>query len=577
MNNHKKVFQLLFSQTKDFIFYTIFSILSALLVVFEVIVLKYYIDYVIESGHHENTSLYVGLFLVGITSLIGVVILKSRTKTILCSNVSMELTRESYDAVLYADINEFSKEDIHKKTLKILENSDDIANVFLRRNFLKFYETSIAVVIMFFAMLIIEPILSLFVLIGLPIYYVVDKGLEIIIQKTCEKNNNAIKKVNYIIETDFKNIKSIKLMNSAEFEKANLDEALEEYQKAKINKNIASNISTKALQVIFNAIIISIILGLSGFLSADTTYGITSGIVVSFVVLVPYTFINFSSMIHCSFKSTKVESQINELTDVCKIKTERKSETVDTLEEIKSIKFKGVSYTSENNEYIVNNITFDVKRGEKLGILSFEEETNDAIFDLITKLTKPRSGQILFNDCDINKVNTKYIRSIIASIFERDPIVNDSICENIIYPLDFDDYKYNDALYKSGLKDIVNKYSESDDTNIFSNEIEKEVLQRVLFANAFFKDSKIYLIKDWNGISPSLEAELLEEVLKLKNKIIITITSKAYQLNKYDKILVVKNGEVVEFGSYDELVNNKSSYFYKMVRKPSSSKIEKIS
>jgi len=577
MNNHKKVFQLLFSQTKDFIFYTIFSILSALLVVFEVIVLKYYIDYVIESGHHENTSLYVGLFLVGITSLIGVVILKSRTKTILCSNVSMELTRESYDAVLYADINEFSKEDIHKKTLKILENSDDIANVFLRRNFLKFYETSIAVVIMFFAMLIIEPILSLFVLIGLPIYYVVDKGLEIIIQKTCEKNNNAIKKVNYIIETDFKNIKSIKLMNSAEFEKANLDEALEEYQKAKINKYIASNISTKALQVIFNAIIISIILGLSGFLSADTTYGITSGIVVSFVVLVPYTFINFSSMIHCSFKSTKVESQINELTDVCKIKTERKSETVDTLEEIKSIKFKGVSYTSENNEYIVNNITFDVKRGEKLGILSFEEETNDAIFDLITKLTKPRSGQILFNDCDINKVNTKYIRSIIASIFERDPIVNDSICENIIYPLDFDDYKYNDALYKSGLKDIVNKYSESDDTNIFSNEIEKEVLQRVLFANAFFKDSKIYLIKDWNGISPSLEAELLEEVLKLKNKIIITITSKAYQLNKYDKILVVKNGEVVEFGSYDELVNNKSSYFYKMVRKPSSSKIEKIS
>ena len=86
-----------------------------------------------------------------------------------------------------------------------------------------------------------------------------------------------------------------------------------------------------------------------------------------------------------------------------------------------------------------------------------------------------------------------------------------------------------------------------------------------------------HLIKDWNGISPSLEAELLEEVLKLKNKIIITITSKAYQLNKYDKILVVKNGEVVEFGSYDELVNNKSSYFYKMVRKPSSSKIEKIS
>ena len=506
MNSNKKIFQLLFSQTKDLIFYSFFSVLSALLVVYEVVVLKFYIDFVVNGGAHESTSIFVFMFLAGFIGFVTSIILRSRAKTVLSSTVTMELAKEAYDCMLYSDINEVNKDDTKDKIKNILINSDDIGNKFLRKNFLPFYESMISVIVLFVAMLIIEPILSLFMLVGIPAYFVVSKGLEILIVKATEKNLKSIQKVNEIIERDYNNIRSIKLANSAEFEKAHLDDLLENYQKSKINKYLANNIFNKALQISFNSIVVAIILGLCGFLSADPTYGITSGTVVAYMFMVPYTFYSFGIMIHSSIRSRMIEKQLGELNEIYKLRTEKKNEPVDSLEDIRTIKFKNVSYTNSNSEYIVNNVSFEVKKGEKFGILSFDDETKDALFDLFTKLNRPRSGSILFNDCDIIKVDTKYLRSIITTVFNHQPIVDDSICENIIYPLDFDDYKYNDALYKSGLKDRVNNYSDKDDTNIYNEEIENEVLKRIIYANAFFKDSKIYLLKDMgNEITPQLE------------------------------------------------------------------------
>ena len=91
MINNKKIFSILFSQTKDLIFFIGYSFLSSLFVVFDVLVMKGYIDNVLVKGKHEDTSLYVGLF-IGIFVLFVInIILKSRTKTILTTKISSQL------------------------------------------------------------------------------------------------------------------------------------------------------------------------------------------------------------------------------------------------------------------------------------------------------------------------------------------------------------------------------------------------------------------------------------------------------------------------------------------------------
>lgn len=576
MNSAKKIFQILFSQTKDFVFFLVYSFLSSGFALFEVLVTKNFIDNVISTGKHANTSWYVGLFILGMIAFVATVVMKSRTKTILTTNVTIKLAKDAYESVMYADISECNKDETKKKVDKILENSDYIGRIYLRDNCLKVIDCLITITILFFAMLFIKPVLSLIVLIAYPIYFALELGLEKII--TLGKTNHETATANFkgIIDNNFNNVKSIKLLNSIAFENERFDDVANEYLKAKVKKNSTTNLSGKVLAIIYNSVLIAIMLGLCGFMSANENYNITGGVVFSFLVLVPYSFITFRSMISCNIISTSISSMLQELQDLNLLRTEKKTEPVSTLEDIHSIKFKDVSFILDNGLAVANNINFELKRGEKLGILSYEEETREALFNMLIKLTKPKEGEISINNCDISKINTEYLRSIVTSVYTRGPVIDASICDNVIYPLEFDEYKYNDALNRSGVKDIINTLPDKDQTNIYDKKVSDDLLQRIVFANAFFKDSKIYLLKDaTNEMETSSEIEMVNEVSRLKNKIVITITDRVYCLNKYDKVLVLKQGEVLEYGTYDELMKNKTSALYKLTRKPST-KLERI-
>ena len=577
MNSAKRIFQLLFSQTKDFVFFIVYSLLSSLCVLFGVLSVKGFVDSVIVNGNHNETSLYVGLFVALFITFSSMVILKSRTKTILTTNVSIALSKEAYTSILNADIYECDKEEVKDKVNKIVENSEYIGNKYLKHNFLKFIESLLNVMVMFVSMLFIKPVLALIVLIGLPIYFALEKGMDKIIQFGKESNENATNKMKATINDNFKQLRSIKLLNSIEYEIDNFDEISHGYLKAKNHRNFALNLSSKVLEIVFIAIEIAIILGLCGFLSTQKVYNITAGVVFAFIVTVPYLFNSFKVMMNCNILTSTVSEVLNELDVLNNIKTEKKNEPVSTLEEIHNIKFKDVTFTNNEGFNVVNNVNFEIKRGEKLGILTFEEETKEAIFSMITKLNKPKSGEISINNCDLSKLNTFYIRDIITSVFEHTPKVDGNICEYVTYPYEFDEYNFNDSLYRSGLKEFVESLPEKEKTKIDDPKITDDVMYRLLFANAFFKDSKIYLLKDaTNSLSVSTELDMVNEITKLKNKIVITITDRAYCLNKYDKILVIKDGNVIEYGTYNELMQKKTSVFYKLTRRPST-RLEKIS
>ena len=92
MNNTKSIFQILFSQTKDFVFFIIHSFLSVGFAHFDVI-----------GGNHADTSWYVGLFIIGLIGFATTSILKSRTKTILTTNVTIKLAKDAYESVMNAE------------------------------------------------------------------------------------------------------------------------------------------------------------------------------------------------------------------------------------------------------------------------------------------------------------------------------------------------------------------------------------------------------------------------------------------------------------------------------------------
>jgi ABC-type multidrug transport system fused ATPase/permease subunit len=266
--------------------------------------------------------------------------------------------------------------------------------------------------------------------------------------------------------------------------------------------------------------------------------------------------------------------EIESLNKLLSLRSEIRSEPISSLEAITSLKFENVSYySSEGNLEAIN---FEVKTGEKLGILTLDSISSNLLFELLTKLIRPKEGNITINNCDINKLNTFYLRDIVTAIPQERYLFNDTIANNITYPLEFDEYKYNDALNRSGLKDILNEYEDRDQTILKEDDPKtREMIELITLANAFYKDSKIFVLNDaTSGLDARSEDAILKEIFKLKNKMIILMSNKTYNVVNCDKILIIENEQVLEYGKVSELLQDRNSAFSKLIKKVKVGKIK---
>ena len=108
--------------------------------------------------------------------------------------------------------------------------------------------------------------------------------------------------------------------------------------------------------------------------------------------------------------------------------------------------------------------------------------------------------------------------------------------------------------------------------------LSEELVHRISFANLFYKDSKIIVLNHATaGLDVKSEEELLKEVFKLKNKIIILMTDKIYQITNCDKVLILENENVLEYGAVGELLKDRNSVLAKLTKKAKASKGVKVS
>ena len=183
---------------------------------------------------------------------------------------------------------------------------------------------------------------------------------------------------------------------------------------------------------------------------------------MAFVILTPYVYTTFKRLLSLKINPSTVRGEMKAIDDILALRSEIKAEPITSLQELHTLKFENVTYNSGDER--IENVSFDVRRGEKLGIISVSGNGHKIIFDLFTKLLRPRDGVISINNCDINKISTLYLRDLITAVPQDDNLFSDTIINNITYPLPFDEYKYNDALHKSGLKEYIATLENKDQT-----------------------------------------------------------------------------------------------------------------
>ena len=441
------------------------------------------------------------------------------------------------------EVNKISNEELSET---VVNSSKILGDDYTSGKLIKLLYNALYLVAMLITMIVFNPTFAILSTLSLPLFYFIYKYLSRIADKRQETYTKVNNEHQDIINDRMQQLKIIKTRNRIDKENDLYEKTLSDNKKI-FARNI-NIINTK------NKFVPSLFVGISWFvLFLITCYEVYQsqnmewimseiGSIIGCVALSPKVISTFKLMLDLYYTKIDTDAECAKLDKIFALKSERRLENVPSLEEVHSLKFNNVSFDYStygvSDKVLLDKVEFEVKKGEKLGIIGLPGSGKTTIADLITKVIRPKVGNVLINNCDINKLNTQYLRNIVTYVPENYQLLNVSIEENVTYPLPLDEYKYNDALNKCKLKDLIFSLPQRDETNARLANLSTADIQKISLANAFYKESSIIILDDATSKLDSVtEESIMNEFYKLKNKISIVITSRINNIVKCVKML----------------------------------------
>lgn len=492
-------------------------------------------------------------------------------------DITSNLNQKAFSTVLHSELQEMKKADNEEIIDKIKNKAGVIGNQYIGRNVVPFiYELTLCIALNI-TLLAVNYWFFLLTLLALPIYYFVSTQVDDMIKKREEKAKRSEENHVKFLGENLKQVKNTKLLNGINLEEDKNAKLLKKIERSYIKDNSLKLVKNEVLNSLFLDIVFACFVWIGGYLITRTNNYKIVGSLIAVMFFIPQILRSVRRLIGIMVFPQNVEKEIEALDEIFNLRPENRAESIQQLDEIYSIKFKDVAFDYEKNgKFNLENINFEIKKGEKLGILGLSNSGKTTVADLLTKIIRPKQGSILINNCDLNKINSYYLRELIAVVPQEFKLIRGTIENNITYPLPFDEYKYNDALNKCRLKQVLANIDKrdqamvSDDTDILTV-AEK---QKIALANAFYKDAKIFLLDEATSkLDQTSENEIMNEIYKLKNKVIIVISNRIYNLSKCDKILILNNGRIVEYGKTSELLADSHTTFARMMDEYEQTKI----
>jgi ATP-binding cassette, subfamily B, bacterial MsbA len=266
----------------------------------------------------------------------------------------------------------------------------------------------------------------------------------------------------------------------------------------------------------------------------------------------------------------------------CVAATERTIATINDPNEVKEstqskafpkdwqqITFKNVSFKYKDT-VILKSLNFTVKRGEQIALVGESGSGKSTIVNLLMRFFEPNEGQILIGDTPIDQIALKDLRRSIAFVSQDVFLFNDTIANNIKAGDLTKNQDFVSSSISANAHTFIEKLSTKYDTKIGErgNLLSGGEKQRISIARAFFKDSPLLILDEATSALDSVNEVEVQKGLDslMSGRTAIVIAHRLSTITGADRILVLKNGEVVEEGTHKDLLNKNGEYhrFYEL-------------
>tara|TARA_B100000989_G_scaffold90959_1_gene65808 strand:+ start:1789 stop:3540 length:1752 start_codon:yes stop_codon:yes gene_type:complete len=234
------------------------------------------------------------------------------------------------------------------------------------------------------------------------------------------------------------------------------------------------------------------------------------------------------------------------------------------------LEFKNVSFLyDETNIQAISNLSFKIKKGETLGIIGPVGCGKSTILELIIRNYDPNSGKILIDDLNIKKHNKINIRHNVSYVPQTTFLFSDTITNNIRFGNQKAEFEEIEKYVKiSSLEDEIKGFPKKYESILGERGINLSggQKQRLALARALINKPKILLLDDClSAVDVKTERKITNNLQnELKDITKIIVSQRTSTLKNCDKIIVLKNGEIVETGNHNELIKNLKGYYYQI-------------
>lgn len=234
---------------------------------------------------------------------------------------------------------------------------------------------------------------------------------------------------------------------------------------------------------------------------------------------------------------------------------------------IGNIEIRDLSFEyPENVVPVLNNINLSISKGETLGIIGTIGSGKTTLMNLLLRLYTVEDGKIFIDGKDINEIPLKQLRDSIVYITQDNFLFSTTLKENInLFKDIYEDEEIEESTKKSMIYDEIMNMNDGIDTVIGERGIDLSggQKQRVVISRAFLNKSNIIIFDDtFSALDNKTEKSVLENVRELTgDKTCIIVSNRISDIRDATKIIVLKNGNIVEAGTHNELLQNKQDYY----------------
>lgn len=226
------------------------------------------------------------------------------------------------------------------------------------------------------------------------------------------------------------------------------------------------------------------------------------------------------------------------------------------------IEILNVSFTYPGGQKeVIKNVSLTCRPGNLIALVGENGSGKSTLVKLLTGLYPVQKGKISIDGTDINLISNEDLRNKMSVIFQDFNMYDATVNENIALGLPISEKKIIESAEASGAKEFINKLPTGYDTFLGRAFYKSEQLsggqwQKLALARAFYRDHEIIILDEpTSQVDPIAEFDIFENLGRnLENKIVLLITHRLYNLKKAHRIYTMHDGEIVEQGSFAELI-----------------------